>query len=254
MSKIKFSKGQWLAFASLFISVAVYVIERAFKRFVPWNEKTALVQAIVYVALCLAVYLLIVKSKEVYFGIISALLAIKLIPPELSMLKLYNTDAYFVYYIFGKFALVLFIYAIYQLYKSQEKKEIRPIPVFAIIVTAPFIMEIAGVISKYAYFKTGSMMLPYAAQAGCYILAMAALGLLALIIGGKNGTMICDFNIICFIINMARKAFSMLVLTHAHMHVSKSYICWIVIYAALIVAYVLVRKRITTAKEIAVKN
>lgn len=248
MRKIKFSKGQWIAFASMFISFAVYVIERAFKRFAPWNEKSALIQAIIYVMLCLAVYLLIVKSKEVYFGIISALLAIKLIPPDLMMLKRLNVDAYFVYYIFSKFAVVLFIYAIYRLYKSQKKKEIRPIPVFALLVTAPFIMEVAEVISKYAYFKTDSMMLPYAAQAGCYIIAMVALGLLAIIIGGKNGTMICDFNIICFIINMARKAFSALVLTHAGMHVSKAYICWIIIYAALIVAYVLIRKRISTTK------
>lgn len=250
MSKIKFTKNQIMALASLFISVAVYVIERAFKRFSPWSETAALVQAIIYVALCLAVYLLIVKSKEVYFGIISAILAVKLIPPDLVMLKRLNLDAYFVYYVFSKFAVILFIYAIYQLYKGQTKKEIRPVPVFALLVTVPFISEIATVFSKYTFYKTGSMMLPYASQAGCYILAMVFLGVLALVIGGKNGTLIADFNIICFVINMARKTFSALVLTYGEMHVSKSYICWIIIYAALIVAFVLIRKRITAGKQL----
>lgn len=249
MSKIKFTKSQITAMASLFIVFAVYVIERAFKRFSPWNEKSALLQAIIYVALCLAVYLLIVKSKDVYFGIISALLAIKLIPPDLMMLRYFNFDAYFVYYIFSKFAVVLFIYAIYRLYKGQQKKEISPVPVFALLVTVPFAMEITDVISKYTYYKTGSMMLPYASQAGCYILAMAFLAVLALVLGGKNGTLIADFNIICFVIQMARKAFSALVLVYAGMHVSKSYICWVIIYAALIVSFVLIRKKITTKMQ-----
>lgn len=246
MGRIRFSKNQLMALASLFIVFAVYVVERAFKRFTPWNEQAALIQAIVYVAICFVVYLLIVQSKEVYFGIMSALLAVKLIPPDLLMLRRLNMDAYFVYYIFSKFAAVLFIYAIYQLYKSQSKKEIRPIPVFALLVAVPFAMEIATVVSKYALYKTGSMMLPYAAHAGFYILAMVFLAVLALMMGGKNGTLIADFNIICFVISMARKAFSALVLTSAGLHVSKSYICWIVIYAALIVAFVLIRKKITT--------
>lgn len=246
MGKIKFTKNQLTALASMIIVVAVYVIERAFKRFSQWNETAALVQAIIYVALCLVVYLLIVKSKDVYFGIISAVLAVKLIPPDLIMLKKINMDAYFVYYIFSKFAVILFLFAIYQLYKGQKKKELSPVPVFALLVTVPFITEIAAVVSKYALYKTGSMMLPYASQAGCYILAMAFLGALALILGGKNGTMISDFNILCFVINMARKAFSALVLTYSGMHVSKSYICWIMIYTVLIVSFVLIRKKITT--------
>lgn len=250
MSKTKFSENQLTALVSLFLITAVYVIERAFKRFSPWNETSALVQAIIYVALCLVVYLLIVKSKDVYFGTISALLAVKLIPPDLIMLERLNVDAYFVYYVFSKFAVILFIYAIYQLYKSQEKKEIRPIPVFALLVAVPFSAEIAKVFSKYTLYKTGSMMLPYASQAGCYILAMVFLGVLALVIGGKNGTLIADFNIICFVISMARKAFSALVLTYAGMHVSKSYICWVIIYAALIVSFVLIRKRISAGKQI----
>lgn len=244
MGKLKFSVNQIAAAASLFIVVAVYIAERAFKRFSAWNEELALVQAIAYAVLCFIAYFLIVKSKEVYLGTISALFAVKIMPPELVMLKKFNFDAYFVYYIFGKFAIVLFIFAIYQLYKSQQVKEIRLAPVFALIVIPPFVNEVLEVVSKYTYYKTGSMMLPYASQAGLYILEMTFLMVLALIIGGKNGTLIADFSIICCVINMARKAFSALVLANAGLHVSKSYICWIIIYAAFIVSFALARTKI----------
>jgi len=243
MGRFKFSVNQIMAAAAFFITAAVYIAERALKRFAPWSEELALVQAIACAVLCFVVYLLIVKSKDAYLGTISALFAVKMLPPELVMLKKFNFDAYFIYYIFSKFAVALFLFAVYQLYKGQKVKEIRPIPVFALLVIPPFAAEVAEVTAKYAYCKTDSMMLPYAAQAGFYILAMAVLALIALIAGGKNGTLIADFSIICCVINMARKAFSALVLTYANMHVSKSYICWIIIFAAFIVLFALVRKK-----------
>ena len=244
MGKIKFSKGQMTALAALFIVFACYAAEKAFKRLTEWNSVSALLQACVYVVCVVVVYFLIVKSKETYFGMISALFAFKIMPPQLIMLQYANADAYMIYYIAGKAAIVLYILAIYKLYKSQPSpKEIKAEPVLAVILVANFISPISEKLSAYVFGKTGTMMLPYAVQALCYILIMAVLIIVACMNSGKSATLVTDFSIIGLVINILRKTASLLILASAGMHISKSYFCWIAIYAVLIVCFVIVRKK-----------
>ena len=60
---------------------------------------------------------------------------------------------------------------------------------------------------------------------------------------GKNAALICDFSTIGFVLGAARKLSSTLIILNAGMHLSKSYICWIAIYVALIAVFAVLRKK-----------
>ena len=245
MKNFKFNKNQLLSLLSLAIVVLCYAGEKAFKRLTPWGETSALIQAFVFTLAVAAVFLILIKTKEPYFGMIAGIFAFKLLPPNIDMLSAYNLDAACVYYIVRKMALVLFLYAVYKIYLSQNKKEnhIRALPVAALLIVIPFVTSISNPLEQYAYVKTGSMMLPYALDAGFYIAAVCVLGIFCLVFRGKNAALICDFSTIGFVLGAARKLSSTLIILNAGMHLSKSYICWIAIYVALIAVFAVLRKK-----------
>lgn len=245
VKKLSFTKNQWLSLISLGIVFVCYVGEKALKRLAPWSEKSALIQAFVFTLAVAAVFLILAKAKETYFGMIAGIFAFKIMPPDLEMLRYYNLDASCVYFIVRKMALVIFLYIIYRLYVSQNKQEkhIRALPIAALLIVVPFVTDVSNDLEQYAYIKTGSMMLPYALDAGLYIAAVCVLGIVCLMFKGKNAALVCDFSIIGFVVGGARKLCSTIILLNAGMHLSKSYICWIAIYAVLIAAFAVLRKK-----------
>lgn len=246
MKKLKFTKNQWLSLFSLAIVILCYAGEKALKRLTPWSETSALIQAFVFTLAVAVVYLILVKAGDVYIGMIAGIFAFKILPPNIDMLRYYDLDASCVYFIVRKMALVLFLYIIYRLYLISKKKQedpIRALPVAALLLVIPFVTSVSNDLEKYAYIKTESMMLPYAIDAGLYIAAVCVLGIVCVIFQGKNASLICDFSIIGFIIGGARKLCSTFIILNAGMHLSKSYICWIAIYAVLIAAFAVLRKK-----------
>ncbi len=245
MSKTKITKERIVSLIPLVLIFACYVIERAFKRFTSWSETSALIQAIIYTACCAAAYLLIIKSKDKYLGIISAIFAFKIMPPELNMLEHFSADAYLVYYAVRKAALILFAYAVYRLYKEQSKEEnaVGLMPVLLLLTAIPFFNPIAASLSNYFYSKTQSMLFVYAVQYACYIIPSVVLMVAALLSGGKGAALIADFSILGLAANLARKAFSATVMANAGMHVSKAFFFWIALYAVFIVCFALIKKK-----------
>lgn len=245
MKKLSFTKNQILSLLSLAIVIICYAGEKALKRLTPWSSTSALIQAFVFTLAVAAVYLILTKAKDPYFGLISGLFAFKIMPPNIEMLETFNLDAACVYFIVRKMALVLFLYVIYRLYVSQkgEENHIKAVPVVALLIVVPFLTGVSNNLEHYALIKTGSMMLPYALDAGFYIAAMCVLGIACFVFKGKNAALICDFSIIGFVISGARKLCSTIIISNAGMHLSKSYICWIVIFAVLIAAFAILRKK-----------
>lgn len=244
MGKVKFSKGQIYALASLFMAFACYAAEKVFKRLTVWSNTSAILQAVVFTAAVAVVLILLEKSKDIYFGLIAAIFSFKILPPDILMLRSANIDAAAVYFLVRKAALVLFLFEIYKLYKAQgSKKEINAVSIAALLLVVPFFSETANQFAKFALIRTGSMMLPYALQAGFYIAAMAVLMAVCFIYKGKNAALIADFSMLGLVINIARKAASAVIIANAGVHVSKSYICWIMICTVLLVSFALVRRK-----------
>ena len=166
MQKCKLTKEHIFHIIPLLIVFACFVVEKAFKRLTLWNSTSALIQAIVYTAACAVTYLFIMKATDSYIGMISAIFAFKIMPPELDMLQSLNTDAYLVYYIVRKAALVLFAYAIYRHYRSQSKNNnaVELLPILLLLTAVPFFNPISTSLSTYFYMKTQSMLYVYAVR------------------------------------------------------------------------------------------
>ncbi len=245
MKKLRFSKDQLMSLLALGVILVCYAGEKALKRLTVWGETSALIQAFVFTLAVAAVFLILLKAKDAYFGLIAGIFAFKILPPNIDMLRATNLDAACVYFIVRKMALVLFLYVIYKLYVSQNKQEdhIRAMPIAALLLVIPFVSGVSNELEQYALLKTGSMMLPYALDAGSYIAACAVLALVCLVFKGKNAALICDFSIIGFVIGGARKLCSLIIISSSGQHLSKSYICWVAIYLVLIVAFAVVRKK-----------
>lgn len=245
MKKLKLAQNQLMPLLALGLVIMCYAGEKALKRLTVWSETSALIQAFVFTLVCAAVFLIIMRFKDSYFGIITGIFAFKILPPDIEMLREMNIDAACVYFIVRKMALVLFLYAVYKLYAAQKKEErhIRTVPIAALFLVIPFVSGVSNDLEQYALIKTGSMMLPYALDAGSYIAACAVLALVCFVFRGKNAALVCDFSTVGFIIGGARKLCSIIIISLAGQHLSKSYICWVAIYAVLIAAFAAVRKK-----------
>ncbi|MGN0530883.1 MAG: hypothetical protein ACI4IH_07335 [Eubacterium sp.] len=246
------SRGQLPAVASIGLTFICYVAEKVFKRLTPWNEASAIIQAIIFTCAVFVVLALLYKSKDIFYGLMASIFAFKMLPPDILMLRSTNIDAAAVYYLVRKAALVLFLLMIYKFYKMQETQDkyekIHAASIGALLLVVPFCSEIGAEFANYALMRTGSMMLPYALQAAAYIVAVCVLAGVCFLFKGKSAVLIADFSIIGFFINAARKAVSVLIIASAGYHVSKSYICWIIIYAVMAVVMVLVRKKTKNAR------
>lgn len=251
MKKPKITKAEAMPLAAMAIVFICYAAEKAFKRLTEWGNTAAIIEAFVFTLATAAVFLLLSKSKNTYLGILAGVFAFKIMPPDIVMLRSVNFDAACVYYLVRKAALVLFLYAVYKLYKSQSDNEdrLRALPIASLFLVIPFAASVAETLSKYAYIKTGSMMVPYALGAGFFIAAAFVLMIICNIYGGKNAALICDFAIISFAVNFARKVCSVIILASYGYHISKSYYCWFAIYAVLIAAFMLVKSKTAKAEK-----
>lgn len=249
MKKPKITKSEAMPLAAMAIIFICYAAEKAFKRLTEWGNTSALIQAFFFTLATAAVFLLLSKSKNTHLGILAGIFAFKIMPPDIVMLRSVNLDAACVYYIVRKAALVLFLYSVYKLYKSQsnDAEKLRALPIASLLLVIPFATSVSETLSKYAYIKTGSMMVPYALGAGFFVAAAFVLMVICNIYSGKNAALICDYAVISFALNFARKVCSVAILASGSYHISKSYYCWFAIYAVLIAAFMLVKSK--TAKS-----
>ncbi len=245
MKKLNITKADAAPLSAMAIIFICYAAEKAFKRLTEWGNTSAIIQAFVFTLATAGVFMLLSKCKNSYWGILAGIFAFKIMPPDIVMLRSVNFDAACVYYLVRKAALVLFLYAVYKLYKSQDDNEdrLRALPIASLFLVIPFAASVAETLSKYAYIKTGSMMVPYALGAGFFIAAAFVLMIICNICPGKNASLICDYAIISFAVNFARKICSVIILGANGYHISKSYFCWFAIYAVLIAAFAIIKTK-----------
>lgn len=250
MLKNKFNKAQLPALLSIVIIYAVYIAEKALKRLTDWSSTSAIIQAFVFTAAVLAVFLLLLKCKDYYLGLLTSILAFKIIPPKIDMLHTMAFDACAVYFLVRKVALVLFLFMIYRFYQEYKKEQpedyVHLMGIVAIMLVFPFISDIAANYENYARLRTNNLLYMYAMQAVAYVAIFVIIAYFCFKFRGKTSKLICDYSAFVLITRMLRKATSALILAHAGIHVSKSYFCWIAICAVLMVYMTIVRKKTGT--------
>lgn len=247
MAKTKFNKAQLPGMLSLVIIFAAYIGEKALKRLTDWSATSAIIQAIVLTAAVLAVFMLLLKCKDYYLGLLTSILAFKILPPDLEMLQKMAFDASAVYFLVRKAALAMFLFLVYRFYQQLKKAQPDDYAhvwgIASIMLIFPFISSVARDYEQYAMLKTGNMMYIYALQAVAFVCAFMVMAVFCFRYRGTTSRLICDYSFAVLITRMLRKASSILIIAHSGGHVSKAYFVWLAICAVLLVYMIIVRKK-----------
>lgn len=243
--KEKMSKGKLYCLISAVIVFGAYIVQRTLNIAVEPSRTSVLVQAMVFSVLTAIVYFLISKSNEPFYGILTALFGIRMLPPEIPQLVQFSEGAGVVYFLVSKVALVIFAIAIIRLYRMQEKgNSITSLPIICAIVIVPFFNEISSVVSAYAAnLAGGNMLYYYFTGFAVYTASLLCLLFVALRSNKMGARLICDFQLVALLMNAGRRACAIIIHIAQGNHISRSYYCYIAIYVIFFAAFYIVRKK-----------
>ena len=243
--KEKMSRGKIYCLISAVIVFGAYIVQRALNIALEPNRTSVLVQAMIFSALTAVVYFLISKSNEPFYGILTALFGIRMLPPEIPHLSQFSESAGVVYYLVSKVTLVIFAIAIIRLYRIQEKgNSITSLPIICAIVIVPFFNEIGLVVSSYAVkLAGGSLLYSYFVGFAFYAASLLCLLVVALRSNQMGARLICDFQLAALLMNAGRRICAIIIHIAQGNHISKSYYCYIAIYVVFFTAFYIIRKK-----------
>lgn len=241
--------GKVCCLVSVAIIFGVYIVQKILYICLEHTDRLVIAEAIVFSLLTLVVYLLLSKSKEPFYGILTAIFGIRMMPPDISQIETLSPQAGIVYYLVQKFAFVIFAFAIVRLYEEQKRpRMIKPIPILCTILIVPFFNEIsAKVVSFITPLSHGNMIYSYFTQFAFYAVSMIALLFVGTRCSKISARLIADFQIIALLLNTGRRICAIIIMLCRGDHVSLSYYCWIAIYLFFIAAFLYLRKRRKTS-------
>lgn len=239
MKTVKADKDVLLCIFAMFISAASYGFEKIIELIIEPSRVSGLVLAMIYTVLLGCVVLILVNCNNTFYGLLTALIAYKMIPVNIVFLGDVSPDGNVLYYILKKAAVLIFIVLIYKLYNMQpEPKAIKPLPVIAMLALVPFFTGISSSLSPYLEAKTGSMMLSFFTQYLCYFAAAMIILALSYISNYETMRFAMWFELTALSINIIRRVGKIAVKMHWGHHISKSLYVWIVVYVAIAIIFV----------------
>ena len=244
MAKIKMDKNKALCLASIIIIVFAQALEKILGVTITPSQTSGLICAMFYTLLVAVVYFLISKTTSSLMGILAALLAMKMMPPNIVYLADYTTDGTMLYFIVQKFSVLLFAVLVYKFYAEQEKpRAIKPLPILMLFLAIPFSNQISNFACSYFLVKTGSMLIPYLTQYACYAAAVIVILVVSYKCGKESFRFTAYFEFIALGINTFRQLGKLAYLIVSGQHVSKSIYGWIILFVAFIVVYAVMLKK-----------
>lgn len=243
--KEKISKGNIYCLVSAVLIFGAYIAQKAVSVACDPTRTSVLVQAFIFTVFTAAVYFLVSKSNEPFYGILTALFGIRMLPPSIPEIAQFSAEADILYYLVSKVAIVIFAIAIIKLYSKQDKdNRITFIPVVCTLAVVPFFNEISSTLSDYALAAFGgSMIYSYFIAFAAYSLAMLCLLLVAIRSNPQGTRLICDFQLVALLLNMGRRICAVIINLAAGNHISKSYYCYIAIYAVFFALFFVLRQK-----------
>lgn len=244
-------KDSMLTALAVIISVGSYAAARLAGITNALNGTDAIFVAMAMTLLLGLVCFLIYKINSPSLGILSSLVGYKMIPPNIPSLSQADRSVELLYFLVGKAAVLIFIMLMIKHYTNQKKPySVKILPIVFAMLAVPFFAEIAE--GTYSFFieKTGSMLGYYFAQFGCYTLATLLILAVACKAGHGSLEVVGLFEYIALAVNILRRGALIIYYQLMNYHISKSYYCWIVIYALLaIVTFVLMKKAQKSVKN-----
>ncbi|MGN0521642.1 MAG: hypothetical protein ACI4IQ_03280 [Eubacterium sp.] len=245
MIKNNFSKGKIYCLISAAVIFGCYIAERIITITATPSRTLAIGMAFAFSLAVAVVYFLVVKSNEIFYGILTAVFGFRMLPPALPMLEKFSPAANIVYFVVEKAALVIFALAIINLYQRQKKPRlIKPIPILCLLITVPYLMEIAGVIGAFFTSRfNGNKLYEYFTAFLFYAIAMIITLYIASRSNKVSACLMLDYQLVALIINAGRRICAIIITTLNGNHISRSYYCWLLIYAFFFIAFLALRKK-----------
>ncbi len=249
MKNSAIDKDSKISIITTIVILVSYAAQRLFGFYAEPTKQIAIILAMFNTALLLAVTLILLKRTNVFFALLSALIGFKMLPVSIPYLHSFSKDADLLYFVVGKAAMVIFAFVAYSLYRKQEEpKAIKPLPIIALMFSVPFFSDISTVFTSYFLDRTGSMLYGFFSQYACYIAASFVILGIAYASGYDSMRFAAYFEYAALTINIIRVAGRVILLMSTSEHISKSNYGWLIIYAALIICFI-VAKNIKKKKE-----
>lgn len=240
----KLSKDKLYCLISVSIIFSSYIIQRLLHIFCDITREFAIAEAMIFSILTAVVYFLVTKSKEPFYGILTAIFGFRMMPPEIIELTEFSESAGLVYFIVQKFSIIIFAVAIIKLYNLQQKpRQIRPFPIILTIVSVPFCVEVYTQISERLYNITENMLYSYFSSYIVYSITMIVLLYCAVKINFQSAKLIMDYELVALALNIGRRICTVVIQFTQGEHISKNYFCWIAIYSFFFLAFLFIRKK-----------
>ncbi len=227
------------------IIFGIYILQKLIHIVAQPSKQLVVAEALVFTALLAVVYFLVMKSNEPFYGILTAIFGIRMMPPDIAMIKELSPEADMLYFLVKKAAIVIFLLAIVRLYEQQKKPRlIKPIPIICTIAVVPFVSEIQSTLGAFLADKTGTMLYSYFSDFALYSAAMIVLLFVASRTSKQGAQLICDFQLVALVLNLGRRIAAIIINTFIyHNHISRSYYCWIVIYIFFFGAFMYLKNK-----------
>lgn len=244
-TKEKMSNGRLYCIISAVIIFGAYVVQRALNVALEPSRTSVLIQAMAFSLLTAIVYFLLSRSNEPFYGILTAIFGIRMLPPGISQLGQFSAGAEVVYFLVGKVALVIFAVAIIKLYRMQKKdNSLTSLPIICAIVIVPFFNEIGYEVSSYiASVSGGNMIYSYFVGFAVYTVSLFCLLFVALRSNNMGARLICDFQLVALMMNAGRRVCAIIINVAQGNHISRSYYCYIAIYVVFFAAFYIIRNK-----------
>ena len=250
MEKLKPNKSQTMCVFAIALVVFAQALEKILEVAITPSKDLGIIFAMLYTVITAVVFVIVSRSQSSFTGMLAAIFALKMLPPKITYLAAVDVDATMLYYIVQKMSVVLFAVLIYKMYKMQEEpRQIKPLPVLVLILSVPFFNEISVFFQKYLLFKSGTMLYSFFAEYICYAVAVMLILAVAYGTGGKTLKFVTYFQVTALCINILRTLGKVGYFAVSHQHISKSLYGWIIVYAALIVVFLVSNKMLKSKSE-----
>lgn len=226
------------------IMAVCYTLERTIENFSSPNKAFAYGQAYIYFIVFFGIFLVCVAGKlSPFFSMMTSLIGFKMIP-DLLMLKAISPSAYIAYFLTMKLLKILFIIALITEFRKQdEKSKVNALQILSLIVIIPFFTGITETVGDFTQQVYKTMIPTFIVQFLFYIIGSLLILYIAYDSKTSAGThFVCNFQLVALIINFLVRVITIIVLLTSGQHVSKSHYCWAVIFAFLMMLFLIVKE------------
>lgn len=241
----KTDKSKQFCFAAVALILISYIAQRTFNVFIDTTANAVVAQAIVFSLMTAAVMLIMLKTKDEFYSILIAIFGLRMMPPAIDGIDSISLESGLLYFIVRSFAAFVFAVAIIWFYtKQKDSGGINCVAIVCSIFIVPFFNGVqSGVASYLNKLTQGNLIYSYFTGFIFYSAAMIILLFAASRFGYKNARLIMDYQMTALIVNFARRVCAIIINAYNGTHISRSYYCWLAIYAFFFAAFFILRRK-----------